>query len=141
MTGIRLVVVHAKDGATLSTHDYDRDAVTIGRVAGNDLVLHDVEERISAHHARLERRAGAWTVIDLGSTNGTIVNERRIEAKKPVPLGEGDRMTFGAFVVRFGRSDDPFVKLDPKAIEAEAGGSPARAWEIYVRRYRELFGP
>jgi hypothetical protein len=52
------------------------DQISIGRSAGNDLVLADPE--VSRRHARIVRRADGFAVEDIGSTNGTFVNQQRI---------------------------------------------------------------
>lgn len=52
------------------------DALTIGRAPDNDLVLDDVQ--VSRYHARLLRRGDDVILEDLGSTNSTLVNGRRI---------------------------------------------------------------
>ena len=53
---------------------------------------------LSRRHAVLRRRGdGAYAIEDLGSTNGTEVNGRRIAAGKPVVLGDGDRIHLGAW--------------------------------------------
>lgn len=52
------------------------EQATIGRSAGNDLVLADPE--VSRRHARIVRRADGYAVEDIGSTNGTFVNNQRI---------------------------------------------------------------
>ena len=57
--------------------------ITVGTAAGNDLQLD--EPTASRHHAALERRWGQWRVVDLGSTNGTYVNSRRVSAASPKP--------------------------------------------------------
>ena len=54
----------------------DRPVFVIGRVAPADAVLSDSE--VSRSHAQVEFRAGAITLRDLKSTNGTYVNEQRI---------------------------------------------------------------
>jgi hypothetical protein len=67
-----------------------RPVTTIGRAAGNDLIL-DVGD-VSRHHARLEQSAGELRVIDLGSTNGTRVNGQPVRAAR---LRPGDEVSFG----------------------------------------------
>jgi len=64
--------------------------LTIGRASDNGLVLAD--SRASRHHARLYGRRGALVLTDLGSTNGSWVNDRRIDE---MALGEGDRIRIG----------------------------------------------
>jgi pSer/pThr/pTyr-binding forkhead associated (FHA) protein len=52
----------------------------VGRGSHNDVVI--VEESVSDSHAKLQRRDGVWHVTDLGSTNGTYVNGRRITVEE-----------------------------------------------------------
>ena len=63
--------------------------VLIGRAANCDIVLNDLN--VSRTHAEIRREStAAWSVADLGSTNGTLVNGRHIAE---VMLNEGDRIT------------------------------------------------
>lgn len=67
--------------------------ITMGRSASNTVVLDD--EFVSSHHARVYRdpASGQWAIEDLGSTNGTIVNDQRLvvptilPARMPVRIG------------------------------------------------------
>ena len=68
----------------------DGRPLTIGRGQDNGLVLEDT--RASRHHARIYGRQGALLLADLGSTNGSWVNDRRIEE---IALGEGDQIRIG----------------------------------------------
>lgn len=51
--------------------------------------------RASSEHARIWYRDGAWTVRDLNSKNGTLVNGERLPPGGSRALSEGDRITFG----------------------------------------------
>jgi hypothetical protein len=75
---------------TSRTFQVDGRPLTIGRAPDNSLVLFD--GRVSRHHARLYGRRGALLLADLGSTNGSWVNDRRVEE---MALGEGDRIRVG----------------------------------------------
>src|SRR5687768_10805599 len=98
MASFKLIVtMKGKDGSALSEHTFDKEQVTLGRVMGNDVVLPDVEKRVSSRHARIERSGGAWQVVDLGSTNGTWLNDRKLEANHGMPLKDGDRFTMGLY--------------------------------------------
>ncbi len=68
----------------------------VGRDPQGGLVLSDAG--VSFRHARVEDRGDAWAVVDLGSTNGTQIDGKRIADRVLEP---GDRVTFGATVVRF----------------------------------------
>ncbi len=77
--------------------DISADLITIGRDAGNGIVLSN-ESTVSRRHAQLMRQNGELTVQDLGSTNGTFVNGIRISA--PTPLRVGDTVQFGMATFR-----------------------------------------
>jgi pSer/pThr/pTyr-binding forkhead associated (FHA) protein len=82
--------------------------VSIGRDPENDLVL--ITKTVSRRHARLVQREGRWFVEDLGSFNGTLLNDSRIQAGTPVPLRHADRLKLGSQVVVFSQpaeTDDP----------------------------------
>jgi pSer/pThr/pTyr-binding forkhead associated (FHA) protein len=55
--------------------------VNIGRADYNDIVLAD--ESVSTAHAKLQRREGVWTLVDLGSTNGTFVDGEQVQGEVP----------------------------------------------------------
>lgn len=78
------------------------EPIEIGRAADCGLVLADT--RVSRHHARLRGRDGLLVLTDLGSTNGTYVNEQRV---REVVLGAGDRIQLGEtrLVVEAGSAD------------------------------------
>jgi pSer/pThr/pTyr-binding forkhead associated (FHA) protein len=69
-----------------------------GRAGQNDVVLED--GHVSSKHAMIVQQADQFTLIDLGSANGTYVNEQRISG--PVVLEPGDALRFGesGFVFR-----------------------------------------
>ncbi|MBF6559642.1 MAG: FHA domain-containing protein [Candidatus Binataceae bacterium] len=69
----------------------DRDRLTVGAAPGNDLLIEVTT--VSRRHATLERRAGAWCVVDHNSTNGTFVNGVRISGEAPIK--PGDELCFG----------------------------------------------
>jgi hypothetical protein len=66
-------------------------AATLGRSEQADLVLAD--PAVSAEHARLERVGHAWVLTDLGSTNGTRLNDTRVHGR--TPLADGDVLALG----------------------------------------------
>ncbi len=68
---------------------------TIGRAAGCQVPLDDTF--VSQLHARVFQRDGTWFLEDLGSTNGTLLDKRKVGA--PVPLRKGDRIQIGNTVL------------------------------------------
>lgn len=70
------------------------NTITLGRSASNTVVLDD--EFVSSHHARVytDPATGKWAVEDLGSTNGTVVNQQRLNA--PMILGTRIPVRIGA---------------------------------------------
>ncbi|RJQ43924.1 MAG: FHA domain-containing protein [Gaiellales bacterium] len=81
----RLVVQHSKildDGTEFKL----RKGTTIGRSPGSEIVLPD--EYVSQTHARIFSRKQFMFIEDLGSTNGTIVDGRRIEGEHQIKPGQ-----------------------------------------------------
>ncbi len=72
-----------------------RDAVVLGRSAEADIVLED--PYASEFHMRLVRQDGGIVLHDLGSTNGTYVNGRRVGP--PVALSQGDAIQVGKTIM------------------------------------------
>jgi hypothetical protein len=82
--------------ATLTVPGMDSDIVlrgerlVIGRLKTCDVCLGDANA--SRQHAALEREGAGWALVDLGSTNGTLVND---EPADRVRLRDGDAITIG----------------------------------------------
>ncbi len=108
----------------------------VGRGAHNEVVI--AEESVSDSHATLQRRDGAWFVTDLGSTNGTYVNGKRIQAEEMV--GQSGELRFGGVKLAFATVlTEPFTAprgatrmvagFDPaNAIPVAAASAPAPVW-------------
>jgi hypothetical protein len=64
----------------------EAEMLVIGRSADCDLAIDD--RAISRHHARIRRTIEGWDVLDLGSTNGTWLNGRRITSAVGLPGDE-----------------------------------------------------
>jgi hypothetical protein len=88
--GPRATLREIRPDRTTRSIEIDGRALTIGRAPDNGLVVRD--GRASRHHARIDIRRGSLVLTDLGSTNGSWVNDRRVES---VALGEGDRVRIG----------------------------------------------
>ena len=75
------------------------DELTVGRAAGCQITLEDTYA--SQLHARVFRKDGQLFVEDLGSTNGTYLNRKKVTA--PVPIRKGDRLQVGKTVMELSR--------------------------------------
>lgn len=79
----KLVVTEgALAGTTIKLGD---GPVTLGRADDSTLVLTD--DYASSRHARLVPSEGVWLVEDLGSTNGTYLNNAKVARPTQVPVG------------------------------------------------------
>jgi predicted component of type VI protein secretion system len=99
-------------------------SATVGRRSSSDLVL-DWDDQVSRLHARFERADDAWVLVDDGlSSNGTFVNEERVQGSRR--LNDRDNVRFGATVVTF-HSPQRSRPAPPEAPPAPADAPPAPA--------------
>lgn len=70
--------------------------LTVGRDESCGFRIDD--SSVSRRHALIERNEDVYHVTDLGSTNGTCVNESRVES---ATLAPGDRVQFGSYIFKF----------------------------------------
>jgi hypothetical protein len=70
---------------------------TLGRSRECDIVLDD--PNVSRQHAEIRPRGGSWVLTDLGSTNGSSLNHRRING--PEVIKPGDEIEVGTSTIRF----------------------------------------
>ncbi|MDQ3895873.1 MAG: FHA domain-containing protein [Actinomycetota bacterium] len=71
------------------------EELTVGRAGGCQITLDDTY--VSQLHARVFRRDGQLYVEDLGSTNGTYLNRKKVTA--PIAIRRGDRLQIGKTVM------------------------------------------
>lgn len=91
--GTRMVVVRSEAQSGL---DFTvADSVVLGRSTDADIVVED--PYASEFHVRLTAKDGRIVLSDLGSTNGTYVNGRRVST--PVDLSRGDAVQIGKTVM------------------------------------------
>lgn len=99
-----LVVIYAPSPKDLGRrYVLGLPSIAIGRGRDNDIVL--TSDTVSRRHARLERRADGLYLIDLGSTNGTYVNEEphRVVERR---LRRGDQLSIGDTIFKFLSGND-----------------------------------
>ncbi len=94
--GACLVVIHAADRRLLGMRVELRGEVVVGREDGSDLVLDEPD--VSRRHALVLPRERGHAVRDLGSTNGTWVNDAEIEE---AALRGGDQIRLGSAVLKY----------------------------------------
>lgn len=101
--------------------------VTVGRASSNDIVIAD--ESLSSHHAIFWIEAGRPWVRDLGSRNGTFMNDQPVSVAAPIDPGSTIRMGSLSITVR-----GPFGQHTPLLLEEVATGLafrvPARGLTI-----------
>jgi serine protease Do len=88
---------------------FDADKVSVGRARDNMLCLGESALRVSSHHAEIIRQGDSYLLRDLGSTNGTMINGRRVVVSE---LANDDLIEFGAGgpLLRFGiERDEPAI--------------------------------
>ena len=91
-------IVVTQEGGAARTVELDRP-VRIGRGEGCQIRIQDTY--VSTFHARVFDRDGAWFVEDLGSTNGTFLNDVRVTS--PAALQAGDRVRIGRTILELRR--------------------------------------
>jgi eukaryotic-like serine/threonine-protein kinase len=92
-----------------STFMLHKDSTLVGRTDPQsnifpdvDLSRFDPETKISRRHARVFREGDTFLVEDLGSVNGTVINEAvRLGPRQPRPLANGDRLRLGETTLHF----------------------------------------
>ena len=113
------------------------DRITVGRAAGNDIVLGD-DGQVSRVHAVLERLGGGWSIRDVSSRNGTFVNGNRVSGEARV--GPGDELRIGRtrIVLRADRTAD-----DPGMTEAQAPPPQLtpREKDVLIALFTPMTGP
>ena len=129
---IRLVIQSRsnpiRDGAR--EHCFEQDMVTIGRAAANDVRLQDIQRVVSSRHAEIRRFNNRCVLIDVGSTNGTVVNEQRVAPGSEYELHRGDRIRIGDFTIDFDfRTPAQDAPVDPAVADEDAlhGSLPQQA--------------
>jgi FHA domain-containing protein len=97
-TATSVTVAHLKviEPAAQKGQTFDvSEEVTVGRASGCQVALTD--PTVSQLHARVYRKDGRLYVEDLGSSNGTYLNRKKVTA--PVAVRRGDRLSVGSTVL------------------------------------------
>jgi len=81
------------------THEVGLPRVDLGRSRGCEIRVSDLN--VSRRHAEVRHDDATYWIVDLGSTNGTLVNGKRVDRAR---LRDGDRITLGSTEIVFGLS-------------------------------------
>ena len=93
-----LVTIYTKEPTLLGKRFVlDESPTRVGRGTDNHIVLDS--DSVSRRHAEFEAKGTAWTVMDLGSTNGTYCNDEQVH--REVVLRNGDRVKIGSTIFKF----------------------------------------
>jgi pSer/pThr/pTyr-binding forkhead associated (FHA) protein len=103
-------------------HPLTDDSIVIGRAVESDIVI--TSKRVSREHARVRR--DGWRVIleDMGSTNGTFLNDERLLS--PVALHDGDCIKIGDVVLTFHDPDITFRDTPFPELEVDVAAGVVR---------------
>jgi pSer/pThr/pTyr-binding forkhead associated (FHA) protein len=110
----------AGKGQRFSVHN---PVASLGRAEFNDVRVADPS--VSAGHAKLQLREGVWTLTDLGSTNGTWVDDERVDDE--TPLSPGATIRLGEVSFAFEPKDERPVHAERTALMAATAVAPASA--------------
>ncbi len=99
----------------------ERGVTTVGRLPDNMLSLkHD--RYVSGHHARIVAEDNVFRLLDVGSTNGTMLNGLRLTTNEAIAINDGDEITFGGTIYQF-----HVIANAAQAPEAEPASEPEQA--------------
>ncbi len=88
----------------------------LGRGVNADVALLDM--KCSREHCAVEKRTDGFYLVDLGSTNGTRLNEIKLETKGSVLLKPGDKLRLGATVIEFRAGAKSVARSAPTTVMA-----------------------
>ena len=104
-----------ENGKELKFHFWQNE-VMIGRAPQCDITLND--EALSATHARISHHHGQWWLEDLGSTNGTFLNQERIKVSTVIITSDQFKCGNTIFSLRI----DTLNELFSSTIQNQIGG-------------------
>lgn len=115
-----------------------QDEFMMGRASNCDLAIED--DLVSRHHCKIVLRSGTAELVDLGSTNGTLLNGRRVEGV--TKLTEGDQIQVGAVtIVKFHLKEEVEAKFLGTLYEAATRDFLTGAYnkKFFIERLQEEF--
>jgi adenylate cyclase len=151
------LIINSPDGRR-GILELSKPVLTVGRGTANDLVLNDTS--VSRFHCVIKKvEGGNFAIADRGSTNGVVVNGKRIQAETPIV--DGDRAKIGVYTLVFEQIKDdslvvkkpsiaqtvhevlksvgPQLSIRPKSESASSSSSPSDMLKEIVRLERENY--
>jgi flagellar motor switch/type III secretory pathway protein FliN len=102
---------------------FQKDEIAIGREPDNDIVI--PLGGVGRHHARITKQSTQYFIEDLGSANGTYLNDAKLPPRQPVPLNEGAQ--FLIFPHQFTFSSQQ-VQRQQQPIRVASGAARVVTW-------------
>jgi len=101
--GMRVVAVYKSDLNLFESQ------ITVGRAKNNDIIIR--ERKISKLHSQfIPAEDGSHQLVEMGSSNGTVVNGIKLKEGKPHGVKSGDKIAFWRYIFEFVGPDD-LIKL------------------------------
>jgi len=113
-------IINMIESSDVGDENFDKDEILIGRDPDADTTIDN--PNISWHHAKILKEGDSYYIYDLGSTNGSFVNNQMVQDKQRIV--EGDTVTLGiySFVfqssggIKLASNDRDGIRLDSKNI-------------------------
>jgi hypothetical protein len=98
-------------------YEITKPLTTVGRHESNDISLKD--RQVSRNHVEIHFHKTFCTLKDVGSTNGTFVNTKRLNPGDIYTLSNDDKISFGGLIVTYTCAYEPEVSLPPSELSTE----------------------
>jgi len=108
---------HLTGGSRGEVTEIEGPGISIGRELDNDVVLTD--GMASRYHAKIDQSDDVWTLHDLGSRNGVLLNGRKIDGTAPLSIRDEVRIGEARFIF----TDED--QLPQSVVQDMQGGTPA----------------
>jgi diguanylate cyclase (GGDEF)-like protein len=118
----KLLRMHPVDSG-IGLLSIESDSIVLGRDKNCEVTIDD--RAASRRHARIICKAGSYFVVDLGSTNGTWVNEKSVQIQQ---LNSGDRIRIGRWIFKFFLEDNVEAHYHDSVYQMITQDSLTGAW-------------
>ncbi|MGB9692511.1 MAG: SpoIIE family protein phosphatase [Candidatus Sumerlaeaceae bacterium] len=127
----RLIIEKGHDAGMI--YPLGSSAVTLGRSASCDVQI--IDKRVSRHHAVIQAQRHGFVIEDLGSKNGTLVNNKPLVGR--IQLHSGDRIQIGDCLLLFELDPDEGEAPDPRtkstgSVRLESNGELRAPGQLFI---------